>query len=88
MSQLLQFYKYVNDDKSFGIFDFNSIAWNFRSFQQARMPAAKPAPTFEDLSIDDKLSEHQRLVRYAKSSIGLQRLVDFKGRDEGLLIFL
>ena len=30
-------------------------------------------PTFEDLSIDDSLTELQRLVRYVKSSIGLQR---------------
>lgn len=50
----------------------------YKSFQQARAPANKPAPTFEDLTIDDKLNEHQRLIRYAKSSIGLQRLVHVK----------
>lgn len=37
------------------------------------MPVVKTAPTFEDLTIDDKLSEHQRVVRYSKSTIGLQR---------------
>lgn len=37
------------------------------------MPIVKSAPTFEDLTIDDRLSEHQRVVRYVKSSIGLQR---------------
>jgi hypothetical protein len=37
------------------------------------MPVVKAAPTFEDLTIDDKLSEHQRVVRYSKSTIGLQR---------------
>lgn len=46
----------------------------FRSFQQARAPATKSAPTFEDLTIDDKLTEKQRVVRYTKSTIGLQRL--------------
>lgn len=35
-------------------------------------------PTFEDLSIDDNLSELQRLVRYSRSAIGLQRLVHVK----------
>jgi hypothetical protein len=45
-----------------------------RSFQQSRAPVTKAAPTFEDLTIDDNLSEQQRVVRYTKSSIGLQRL--------------
>lgn len=35
-------------------------------------------PTFEDLIIDDKLSELDRVVRYVNSSIGLQRLVHVK----------
>lgn len=35
-------------------------------------------PTFEDLSIDDELSQLQRLVRYSSSSIALQRLVHVK----------
>ena len=35
-------------------------------------------PTFDDLSIDDNLSQIDRLVRYIKSSIGLQRLVHAK----------
>jgi len=39
---------------------------------QSTKPAAS-APTFEDLSIDDNLSEIERLVRYTQSSIGLQR---------------
>lgn len=50
-------------------------------------------PTFEDLSIDDELTQLQRLVRYSSSSIALQRLVHVKvlspivlpvqrGRDE------
>lgn len=50
----------------------------YKSFQQSRAPATKSAPTFEDLTIDDSLSEHQRVVRYAKSTIGLQRLVHVK----------
>ena len=50
----------------------------YNSFSQ-RTGAANPtsAPTFEDLSIDDSLTELQRLVRYTKSSIGLQRCVTF-----------
>ncbi|CAM9099528.1 unnamed protein product, partial [Ectocarpus fasciculatus] len=35
-------------------------------------------PTFEDLIIDDNLSELDRVVRYVRSSIGLQRLVHVK----------
>lgn len=37
----------------------------------------KAAPTFEDLTIDDQLSEQQRVVRYVKSTIGLQRYASF-----------
>lgn len=70
MSQLLQFYKYAFSYLDLFVFNFHG-----RSFQQARAPASKPAPTFEDLTIDDKLTEHQRLIRYAKSSIGLQRYI-------------
>lgn len=44
-----------------------------RSFQQSRQAAQTLTPTFEDLTIDDSLSELKRLVKYAKSSIGLQR---------------
>eukprot|EP01041_Mallomonas_annulata_P008877 gene8877-18379_t len=40
--------------------------------------AAAPAPTFEDLSIDDNLPALDRLVRYSQSTIGLQRLVHVK----------
>lgn len=35
-------------------------------------------PTFEDLSIDDDLTQLQRVVRYSSSSIALQRLVHVK----------
>lgn len=35
-------------------------------------------PTFEDLSIDDELSQLERVVRYSTSSIALQRLVHVK----------
>ena len=49
----------------------------YRSFQQARAPVTKTAPTFEDLTIDDNLSEQQRVVRYTKSTIGLQRYACF-----------
>jgi len=51
----------------------------YNSFSQRAVPASSvTAPTFEDLSIDDTLTELQRLVRYTKSSIGLQRLVHTK----------
>lgn len=39
-------------------------------------------PTFEDLSIDDELTQLQRLVRYSSSSIALQRLVHVKVRTD------
>lgn len=48
----------------------------YKSFQSPK--SNKSAPTFEDLSIDDDLSELDRVVRYVKSSIGLQRLVHVK----------
>lgn len=35
-------------------------------------------PTFEDLSIDDDLSQLDRVVRYSASAIALQRLVHVK----------
>ena len=47
-------------------------------FQQQENAPQNPNPTFEDLSIDDNLSQLDRLVRYTKSSIGLQRLVHAK----------
>lgn len=59
MSQLLQYYKS-----------------NFQGTAGAPSSSRAPSltqPTFEDLSIDDSLTELQRLVRYVKSSIGLQR---------------
>lgn len=40
-------------------------------------------PTFEDLSIDDELTQLERVVRYSSSSIALQRLVHVKvGKGE------
>lgn len=48
----------------------------YKSFQSPK--SNNSAPTFEDLSIDDDLSELDRVVRYVKSSIGLQRLVHVK----------
>lgn len=57
---------------SFGKFYY--LTFVYRSFQQARNPPPNLSqPTFEDLTIDDNLSELQRVVRYVKSSIGLQR---------------
>ena len=50
-----------------------------RVFQQQQENAQPNVnPTFEDLSIDDNISQIDRLVRYIKSSIGLQRLVHAK----------
>lgn len=37
--------------------------------------AAAAAPTFKDLTLDDKLDDVQRIVQYATSAIALQRLV-------------
>ena len=48
-------------------------------------PSQTLQPTFEDLSIDDNLSELQRLVRYSRSAIGLQRSVFMKGSFHGNL---
>jgi hypothetical protein len=53
-----------------------SIHFTFRSLQAPKNNHS--TPTFEDLSIDDNLSELERVVRYCKSSIGLQRLVHVK----------
>eukprot|EP01036_Dinobryon_divergens_P028473 gene28473-37423_t len=65
MSQLLHFYK------------------SFASRATARAgnnPTnnSNTQPTFEDLTIDDSISELERLIKYTKSSIGLQRLVHTK----------
>jgi hypothetical protein len=49
----------------------------YKSFQNSRTAAPNVAPTFEDLAIDDNLSELERVVSYTKSSIGLQRYVAF-----------
>ena len=54
-----------------------SVIFLNRVFQQSEKPQ-NANPTFEDLSIDDNLSQIDRLVRYSKSSIGLQRLVHAK----------
>lgn len=45
-----------------------------------RLMDLQGGPTFEDLSIDDELTQLQRLVRYSSSSIALQRLVHVKVR--------
>lgn len=50
----------------------------YRSFQN-KSNGPNQAPTFEDLAIDDELSELQRVVTYTKSSIGLQRCVFARG---------
>ena len=60
----------------------------YKSFQQARAPIAKAAPTFEDLTIDDRLTEHQRVIRYAKSTIGLQRYEQDNERSHIKLIYI
>ena len=44
----------------------------------SKEPVGTTQPTFEDLIIDDKLPELERVVRYVKSSIALQRLVHVK----------
>ena len=40
--------------------------------------AAETAPTFEDLAIDDRLGDLERIQKYAHSNIALQRLVHVK----------
>jgi hypothetical protein len=62
----------------------------FRSLQAPNYNQS--TPTFEDLSIDDNLSELERVVLYCKSSIGLQRLVHVKmlahvAKSVGYLLF-
>jgi hypothetical protein len=37
-----------------------------------------PVPTFDDLSIDDNMSQLDRVVKYSTSTIALQRLVHVK----------
>ena len=37
--------------------------------------AAAAAPTFKDLTLDDRLDDVERIVQYATSPIALQRLV-------------
>ena len=46
----------------------------YKSFS-GRQGGASPSvtPTFEDLAIDESLTELERVVTYTKSSIGLQR---------------
>jgi len=45
----------------------------YRSFQNSRQQQTAASPTFEDLTIDPNLSDIDRLIRYHKSSISLQR---------------
>ncbi len=51
------------------------ILRNFINKDSSAQSSQSP-PTFEDLNIDDKLPELERVVRYVKSNIGLQRLVE------------
>ena len=52
------------------------LAFYRQNFQQGALPQHQNLqPTFEDLTIDDNLTELQRLVRYSRSAIGLQRSV-------------
>ena len=54
------------------------LAFYRQNFQQGALPQHQNLqPTFEDLTIDDNLTELQRLVRYSRSAIGLQRSVVF-----------
>ena len=59
-------------------FLFFPLLCSRRVFQQQDSTQSNVNPTFDDLSIDDNLSQIDRLVRYIKSSIGLQRLVHTK----------
>jgi hypothetical protein len=47
------------------------------------MELGGPVPTFDDLSIDDNLTQLERVVKYSTSSIALQRLVHVKVRECG-----
>ena len=47
----------------------------YKSFQRRNQA---PAPTFEDLTVDENLTEIQRIVHYVQCSIGLRRLVHVK----------
>ena len=62
--------------KRFHNYPMSQLLQYYKSFQSPKNN--NTAPTFEDLSIDDNLSELDRVVRYVKSSIGLQRLVHVK----------
>lgn len=46
------------------------------------MDSLQSGPTFEDLSINDELSQLERVVLYSSSSIALQRLVHVKVKQE------
>lgn len=50
----------------------------YKSFQLPKQAAVAAAPTFQDLTIDDQLTDLQRIVRYSRSNIALQRLVHVK----------
>ena len=55
-----------------------------KATSEAAVPPAEPplaaetAPTFEDLAIDDRLGDLERIQKYAHSNIALQRLVHVK----------
>ena len=59
-----------------------NINCSHRVFQQQQEKPANNTPTIEDLTIDDNLSLIDRVARYVKSSIGLQRLVHTKMLSE------
>ena len=51
----------------------------YKSIKESTSNAVnKLVPTLEDLSIDENLSELQRITKYINSSIGLRRLVHVK----------
>lgn len=48
----------------------------YRAFREESKPTESAiAPTLLDLTIDDNLSEFDRVVKYCRSHIGLQRYV-------------
>ena len=50
----------------------------YKSFQIPKQPAVAAVPTFQDLAVDDNISDLERIIRYSKSNIALQRLVHVK----------
>lgn len=46
--------------------------------REGNMESVQGGPTFDDLSIDDDLTQLERVKKYCTSSIALQRLVHAK----------